>query len=145
MSKINGKQTLKLRSGSIKFINYFKQLAAPLKFMLIFNAILKKLRIVIEVIILHPLKSIKNTFLAALLIRLFILMINLVSQLFFTEEEIQSINSLKQFLKSMIIVKTWLINILTKILLCLQKMRKGFNQVISAGYVINYLMWEIIK
>ena len=32
-------------------------------------------------------------------------MINLTNQLFFTEEEMQSINSLKQFLKSKIIVK----------------------------------------
>ena len=29
--KINDKQTVKLRSGSIKFKNYFKQLAAPFK------------------------------------------------------------------------------------------------------------------
>ena len=29
--KINGKQTVKLRSGSIKFKNHFKQLAAPFK------------------------------------------------------------------------------------------------------------------
>ena len=32
-----------------------------------------------------------------------------------------------------------------KILSCLQKMNKYFSEMISAGYVINYLMWEIIK
>ena len=29
--KINGKQTIKLKSGSIKFKNYLKQLAVPFK------------------------------------------------------------------------------------------------------------------
>ena len=29
--KTNGKETVKLRSGSMKFKNYFKQLAAPFK------------------------------------------------------------------------------------------------------------------
>ena len=35
--KINGKQSVKLRSGSIKFKNYFKQLAVPFKIMLNLN------------------------------------------------------------------------------------------------------------
>ena len=34
--KINGKQTVKLSSGSIKFKNHFKQLAAPFKIYLHF-------------------------------------------------------------------------------------------------------------
>ena len=42
-------------------------------------------------------KNIKNT--------LFVLMINLVNQLFFTEEKMQSINLLKKFLKGMTIAK----------------------------------------
>ena len=44
MSKINGKQTLKLRSGSIKFINYFKQLAAPFKIYADFQCNFKKVK-----------------------------------------------------------------------------------------------------
>ena len=41
----------------------------------------------IEIITLHTQKNIKNTFLAVLLIKLFVMMINLVNQLFFTEEK----------------------------------------------------------
>ena len=40
--KINGKQTIKLRSGSIKFKNQFKQLAVPGKTNADFESILKK-------------------------------------------------------------------------------------------------------
>ena len=58
---------------------------------------------VIEMMILNILKNIKHTFLAVLLINLFVLIINLASQFFFIEEKMRLINSLKQFLKSMII------------------------------------------
>ena len=53
--KINGKQSVKLQSGSIKFKNYFKQLAVPSKFYVDLASIL------------------------------YVLTINLASQLFFTE------------------------------------------------------------
>ena len=56
-------------------------------------------------IMLNLLKNIKIIFLAALLTKLFVLMINLVNQLFFTEEKMQSIKLLKELLKSMIIAK----------------------------------------
>ena len=59
----------------------------------------------IEIIILHTLKMIKNTFLAVLVTKLFVLMINLLNHLFFTEKKIQSIHLLKQLLKSIIIAK----------------------------------------
>ena len=42
--KINGKQTLKLKSGSIKFKNYFKQLAVPFKIYADFESVLKRIR-----------------------------------------------------------------------------------------------------
>ena len=58
-----------------------------------------------EIKTLHILKNIKIIFFAVLLTKLFLLMIDLASQLFFTEGKIQSINLLKQFLKSMIIEK----------------------------------------
>ena len=52
----------------------------------------------------------------------------------------QFIDTLKRFLKDIFIVKMLLEVVLIKILSCLQEMKKGFNKVISAGYVINYLM-----
>ena len=39
--KINGKQSVKLKSGSIKFKNHFKQLAVPFKIYADFKSILK--------------------------------------------------------------------------------------------------------
>ena len=95
--KINGKQIVKLRSGSIKFKNHFKQSAVPFKIYADFECNVKELRVVIEVvekigvreaIELHTLKKIKSIFLAVLLIKSFVLMINLVNQLFFIEVKI---------------------------------------------------------
>ena len=42
--KINGKQTLKIKSGSIKFKNYFKQLVVPFKIYADFESVLKRVR-----------------------------------------------------------------------------------------------------
>ena len=56
-------------------------------------------------IMLNITKSISHIFHAVLLFKLFVLMINLVNQLFFTGKRVQSINLFKKFLKSMIIVK----------------------------------------
>ena len=39
--KINGKQTVKLKSGSIEFKNYFKQLAVSFKIYADFESVLK--------------------------------------------------------------------------------------------------------
>ena len=41
---INGKQTLKLKSGTIRFKNYFKQLPVPFKIYADFECILKKVK-----------------------------------------------------------------------------------------------------
>ena len=38
---INGKQSIKLKSGSIKFKNYFKQLAVPFKIYTDLESVLK--------------------------------------------------------------------------------------------------------
>ena len=89
--KINGKQTVKLKS-SIKFKNHFKQLTVPFKIYADFESILKGVREVAEIIVLHILKSIRNTFLAVLLRKSYVLMINSASHLFFTEEKMQSID-----------------------------------------------------
>ena len=56
-------------------------------------------------IIVHTLKNIKITFLAVLLINLFVLIIDLVKKLFFSEEIMQLIESLKQSLKKEVIAK----------------------------------------
>ena len=61
----------------------------------------------IEVTIIHTLQNIKHIFLAVLPIKLLALMINLVNQLFLTEEKMWSIDLLKQLLKSMIIAKNY--------------------------------------
>ena len=42
--KINGKQSVKLRSGSIKFKNYFKQLAVPFQIYADFESVLKRVQ-----------------------------------------------------------------------------------------------------
>ena len=56
-------------------------------------------------IMLHTLKNIKNIYIAVLLKKLFVLMINLANQLFSTKEKMQSINLLKQLLKNISITK----------------------------------------
>ena len=99
--KMNGKQSVKLKSGSIKFKNNFKQLAVPFMIYADFDSLLKRVKSNNKKIILHVLKIIKIIFLAALITKLFVLMINLANQVFFTEEKLQSINLLKQFLKKM--------------------------------------------
>ena len=50
-------------------------------------------------------KNIKITFLVVLLIKLFVLMIDLLSQLLFIEVKMQLMNLLKQFLKNINIAK----------------------------------------
>ena len=50
-------------------------------------------------------KNIKNIFLAVLLKKLFVLMIDLLSQLLFIEIKMQLMNLLKQFLKNIHIAK----------------------------------------
>ena len=73
--KINGKQTVKLT----------------------------ELRVVTQVIILNILKKIKTIFFGVLSIKFFVLMINLIKQMLFTEEKMRFIDLLKQFLQSMFI------------------------------------------
>ena len=72
--------------------------------MLILNVMLRNLRAVIEVIevtILQTLKKIKNILLAVLPIKLFVLFSKLI--VLYRGKKMQFIDSLKQFLKSMII------------------------------------------
>ena len=117
--KINGKQSAELRSCSIKFKNCFKQIAVAFKIYADFESVLKGVQSNDNDNNASYTKNIRNVFLAVLLTKLYILMITLASQLIFTEEKIQSINLLKQFLKKMNITKRWWKSILIKILWCL--------------------------
>ena len=96
--KINVKQTVKIRSGWNKFKNYFKQLLVPFTIYADFEALLNRVRGSDKKIILHALKNIRKTFLAVLLIKLSVLMINLVKQLFFIEEK----NAIKRFIEAIL-------------------------------------------
>ena len=124
---INGKQSVKLRSGSISFNNYFKQFTVSLKTFADFECLLKGVKST-DKKIAHTLKNINIIFLAVLLIKLFVLMINSVKKLFFTEEK----NAADRFIEAILkeydyCKKNDKKTILIKLLLCLQKNKKNFN------------------
>ena len=98
---INGKQSVKLEKGIIKFENYFKQIPVPFKIYADFQCNLRG----VECYEGSYTKNIKITFLAVLLIKLFVLMIGLLSQFLLIEVKMQLMNLLKQFLRSINIVK----------------------------------------
>ena len=68
--------------------------------MLILNVLEKQLKVILlsVILIFHTQENVKIIFLAVLLIRLFVLTINSVKKLFFTEEKKLFTNSLNQFL-----------------------------------------------
>ena len=101
---IKGKQCVKLKRGTIKFKNYFKQLPVPFKNYADFECILKVI-LLSEIQIVHTQENIKIMFLAVLLIKLFVLTINLVKNLFCTEERMLFTNLLNQLLMSTIIAE----------------------------------------
>ena len=84
-------------------------------------------------------KNIKNTFLAVLPTKLFGLMKNLVNQLFFTGEKNAINRFIKVILKEYDYCKKGNKNHFNKNLVMSAKDEQRF-QVISAGYVISYLM-----
>ena len=94
---INGQQSINLEKGTIKFKNYFKQLPVSFKIYADFECNLKNVKCY-EVT--YTKKNIMSMFLVVMLIKLFVLMINTVSQLLFTEVKMLLINLLNQFLKS---------------------------------------------
>ena len=98
---INGKQSVKIEKGIIEFENYFKQISVPFKIHADFKLNLKG----VECYEGSYTKNIKITFLVVLLIKLFVLMIDLLSKLMFIEVQMQLINLLKQFLRSIYIEK----------------------------------------
>ena len=98
---INGKQSVKLEEGTIEFENYFKQIPVSFKIYADFECNLRG----VECYEGSYTKNIKITFLVVLLIKLFVLMIDLLSQLLFIEVKMQLMNLLKQFLRSINIAK----------------------------------------
>ena len=85
---INGKQSVKLEEGIIKFENYFKQIPVPFKIYADFECNLRG----VESCEGSYTKNIKITFLVVLLTKLFALMISLVSQLLFLEVQMLLMN-----------------------------------------------------
>ena len=98
---INGKQSVILEKGIIKFENYFKQIPVPFKIYADFECNLRG----VESYEGSYTKNIKITLLVVLLIKLYVLMIDLLSQLLFIEAKMQLMNLLKQFLRSINIAK----------------------------------------
>ena len=94
--RINGKQSVKLEKGIIKFENYFKQIPVPFKIYADFECNLRG----VECYEGSYTKNIKIIFLVVLLIKFFVLMISLLSELLFIEVKMQLMNLLKQFLRS---------------------------------------------
>ena len=98
---INGKQSVKLEKEIIDFENYFKQIPVPFKNYVDFECNLRG----VESYEGSYAKNIKITFLVVLLIKLFVLMIGLLSELLFIEVKMQLMNSLKPSLRSINIAK----------------------------------------
>ena len=98
---VNGAQSVKLEKATIEFKDYFKQIPVPFKNYADFECNLES----VESQKVPTQKYIKITFLVVLLTSLFVLMINLPNQQLFSEVKILLMNLLKQFLKSISIVK----------------------------------------
>ena len=98
---INGKQSVKLEKGIIEFRNYFKQMPVPFKIYADFEC---NVRGVVSYEGSYT-KNIKIMFLVVLLVKLFVLMIGLLSQLMFIEVKMQLMNLLKQLLRSISIAE----------------------------------------
>ena len=98
---INGKQSVNLEKEIIELENYFKQLPVPFKIYADFECNLRD----VEIYEGSYTKNIMNMFLVVMLTKLFVLMIDLVSQLLFLKVKMLLMNLLKQFLKNISIVK----------------------------------------
>ena len=98
---INGQQSINLEKGTIEFKNYFKQLPVPFKIYADFECNFKN----VECYEGTYTKNIVSMFPVVMLIKLFVFMINIVSQLLFIEVSMLPMNLLNQYLKSISIVK----------------------------------------
>ena len=143
--KINGKQSVKLKSGSIKFKNHIQQLSVPFKVHDDFESALKGVRDSDTKTMLQTLKNIKIIFLVVLLIKFYALMIDLVSQYFFAEEKNAANRFIKTILEEYDYYKKVTKKDFNKNFVMSEKMKRKVSQVINAGYAINCFMYEIIK
>ena len=98
---INGAQSTKAQKGTIEFKKVFKQIPAPFKIYADFECNLKSVEIYEDSYSKKYQKHIPCSFAT----KLFVLMIDLVSQLLFLEINMLLLNLLKQFLRSMSTVK----------------------------------------
>ena len=98
---INGKHSVKLEKVIIKFENFFKQIPVPSKIYADFEFNLRG----VEYYEVSYTTNIKITFLVVLLIKLFVLMIDLLNELLFLEVKMQLMNLLKQILRSITIAE----------------------------------------
>ena len=98
---VNGKQSVKLEKGIIEFENYFKHIPVPFKFYADCKCNLRD----VECYEGSYRKNIKITFLVVFLVKLFMLMIGLLSKLLFLGVKKQLMNLLNQFLTSTNIAK----------------------------------------
>ena len=98
---INEVQSVNVEEGTIEFENYFKQIAVSFKIYADFKCNLEG----VENYEVLTQKNIKIAFLIVLLTKLFALMIGLLRQLLFSVVKMLVMNLLKQFLKSIRIVK----------------------------------------
>ena len=101
---INGKQSVKLKSGSISFKNYFKQLPVPFKIYADFECISKEVKSSDKNNGSYT-KKYQDHIPWSFAYKVVVLIINLARKLFFTEEKMLFTDLLKQFLMSMIIIK----------------------------------------
>ena len=112
--------------------------------MLILNVMLKVLRIVIEVITFHTLKKYQD-----LISDSFAYKVVCIDDKFCKQVVLyRGRNAVNEFIKAILKEYNYCKNLMKKHfnkILCLQKMKKDFSKVIGAGYVINHLMWQIIK
>ena len=100
---INGQQSVNLEKRITEFENYFKQLPVPFKIYADFECNLRD----VEIYEGSYTKNIMNMFLVVMLIKLFVLMIELVSQLLFIEVKMLLMNLLKQSLKNINIAEKY--------------------------------------
>ena len=98
---INVQQSINLEKGTIKFKNNIKQLPVPFKIYADFECNLKN----VECYEGTYKKNIMSMFPVVMLTKLFVFMINIVSQLLFIEVKMLPMNLLKQYLRSVSIVK----------------------------------------
>ena len=114
--EVNGKQNLKLESGTIKFKSYSKEIAVPFKIYADFESLLKGLRINDRDKNPSYTEKYQDHILCSFAYEVVFTEDKFFQTSFSTKEKMQSINLLKQFFKNMSIAKNWWKNILIKIL-----------------------------